>query len=167
MLPALQDLSCASLKVWLKSDLDFTTHMVAPSIIVEVETTKLLVKSPNHTKAPNTVFNLSTVAKWLDGKSKYCYFGCIVYVVLCIVYQTDTKYFDLHCSHADTLILSIHTDCKLNNVMQSCHAFSMRRTDALISKVNMYIYINYLSKIINILVCYSFELFLCFEQMHW
>ena len=51
MLPALQDLSCASLKVWLKSDLDFTTHTVAPSIIVEVETTKLLVKSPNHTKA--------------------------------------------------------------------------------------------------------------------
>ena len=118
MLPALQDLSCASLKVWLKSDLDFTTHMVAPSIIVEVETTKLLVKSPNHTKVPYTVFNLSTVAKWLDGKSKYCYCGCIVYFVLCIVYQTDTKYFDLHCSHADTLILSIHTDCKLNNVMQ-------------------------------------------------
>ena len=51
MLTALQDLPCASLKVWLKSDLDFTTHMVAPSIIVEVETTKLLVKSPNHTKA--------------------------------------------------------------------------------------------------------------------
>ena len=63
MLPALQDLSCASLKLWLKSDLDFTTHMVAPSIIVEVETTKLLVKSPNHTKVPNTVFSLSTVAK--------------------------------------------------------------------------------------------------------
>ena len=51
MLTALQDLPCASLKVWLKSDLDFTTHMVAPSIIVEVETTKLLVKSLNHTKA--------------------------------------------------------------------------------------------------------------------
>ena len=63
MLTALQDLPCASLKVWLKSDLDFTTHMVAPSIIVEVETTKLLVKSPNHTKAPNTVFKLSSVTK--------------------------------------------------------------------------------------------------------